>query len=107
MAEHALLDVGLETGRTHQIRVHLAAIELPVPGTVYGAKGDLGLERQFLHAYRLGFAHPVTGAEVDLESPLPPDLVAALDRARGRQLTSAVVFVPSTRRSAVAGVPSP
>jgi 23S rRNA pseudouridine1911/1915/1917 synthase len=84
MAEHAFLEVELETGRTHQVRVHLAAIELPVAGDpVYGVKGDLGLERQFLHAYRLGFVHPVTGADVDLESPLPPDLVAALDRARG------------------------
>ena len=64
--------------------MHLAAIELPVAGDpVYGVKGDLGLERQFLHAYRLGFVHPVTGADVDLESPLPPDLAAALDRARG------------------------
>ena len=84
MAEHALLDVRLDTGRTHQIRVHLAAIELPVTGDpVYGVKRDLGLERQFLHAYRLGFAHPVTGADIDLESPLPADLGAALDRARG------------------------
>ena len=84
MAEHALLDVRLETGRTHQIRVHLAAVELPVAGDpVYGVKRDLGLDRQFLHAYRLGFAHPVTGAELDLESPLPADLAAALDRARG------------------------
>ena len=84
MAEHAFLEVRLETGRTHQIRVHLAAIELPVSGDpVYGVKRDLGLERQFLHAYRLGFVHPVTGADVDLESPLPADLAAALDRARG------------------------
>ena len=51
LAEHALLRVRLETGRTHQIRVHLAAIELPVSGDpVYGVKGDLGLTRQFLHA---------------------------------------------------------
>ena len=82
---HALLDVRLETGRTHQIRVHLAAIDLPVSGDpVYGARGDLGLERQFLHAHRLRFAHPVTGAEVELESPLPDALAAALELARGR-----------------------
>jgi 23S rRNA pseudouridine1911/1915/1917 synthase len=82
-SQHALLDVRLETGRTHQIRVHLAAIELPVSGDpVYGVKGDLGLERQFLHAYRLRLAHPLTGAELDLESPLPTDLAAALDVAR-------------------------
>jgi 23S rRNA pseudouridine1911/1915/1917 synthase len=81
--ERALLDVRLETGRTHQIRVHLAAIELPVSGdATYGAKGDLGLERQFLHAQRLRFAHPVSGDEVELTSPLPPDLAQALERAR-------------------------
>jgi 23S rRNA pseudouridine1911/1915/1917 synthase len=80
---HALLDVRLETGRTHQIRVHLAAIGLPVAGDpVYGVAGDLGLARQFLHAYRLAFRHPVTGAEIDVESPLPPDLEHALFRAR-------------------------
>jgi 23S rRNA pseudouridine1911/1915/1917 synthase len=83
LAEHALLDVGLETGRTHQIRVHLAAIDLPVSGDQqYGVKGDLGLDRQFLHAYRLRFAHPVTGEAVGVTSPLPPDLEAALERAR-------------------------
>jgi len=83
-AAHALLDVRLETGRTHQIRVHLAAIELPVAGDpLYGVGGDLGLPRQFLHAYRLRLAHPLTSAELELESPLPPDLVRALERARG------------------------
>ena len=81
--DRALLDVTLETGRTHQIRVHLAAIDLPVSGDVtYGVKADLGLERQFLHAHRLRFAHPVTGSDIDLESRLPDDLAAALDRAR-------------------------
>jgi 23S rRNA pseudouridine1911/1915/1917 synthase len=84
MGEHALLDVRLETGRTHQIRVHLAAIDLPVSGDAqYGIAGDLGLERQFLHAYRLRFRHPVTGAEVDVTSPLPGDLEQALELARG------------------------
>jgi 23S rRNA pseudouridine1911/1915/1917 synthase len=81
--DHTLLDVRLETGRTHQIRVHLAAIELPVAGDPsYGVKGDLGLERQFLHAHRLRFTHPGTGEELDLESSLPDDLAAALERAR-------------------------
>jgi 23S rRNA pseudouridine1911/1915/1917 synthase len=81
--EHALLDVRLETGRTHQIRVHLAAIGLPVSGDAqYGVRGDLGLSRQFLHAYRLRFRHPVTGEDVDVTSPLPADLEAALARAR-------------------------
>jgi len=83
MPEHALLDVSLETGRTHQIRVHLAAVELPVSGDPqYGVKSDLGLERQFLHAYRLRFTHPVTGVRLDVSSPLPADLEGALDRAR-------------------------
>jgi 23S rRNA pseudouridine1911/1915/1917 synthase len=79
----ALLRVRLETGRTHQIRVHLAAIDLPVSGDpTYGIAGDLGLERQFLHAARLAFEHPVTGADVDVTSPIPPDLAAALEAAR-------------------------
>jgi 23S rRNA pseudouridine1911/1915/1917 synthase len=79
----ALLEVTLETGRTHQIRVHLEAIDLLVCGDpVYGSAGDLGLERQFLHASRLSFAHPFTGERVDAESPLPGDLAAALGRAR-------------------------
>jgi 23S rRNA pseudouridine1911/1915/1917 synthase len=83
LEEHALLRVRLETGRTHQIRVHLAAIELPVAGDpVYGAADDLGLERQFLHANRLAFEHPLTGLRIDVESELPPDLSAALERAR-------------------------
>jgi len=78
-AEHALLRVRLETGRMHQIRVHLAAIDLPVVGDrVYGVR-DERLPRQFLHAARLAFRHPVTGERVDAESPLPADLQAFLD----------------------------
>jgi len=84
LGERSLLDIRLETGRTHQIRVHLEAIELPVCGDpVYGAARDLGLERQFLHAHRLRFCHPFTGEALDLASPLPPELEAALTRARG------------------------
>jgi 23S rRNA pseudouridine1911/1915/1917 synthase len=84
LPEHTLLDVKLETGRTHQIRVHLEAIGLPIVGdAVYGVAGDLGLERQFLHAARLSFSHPFTGEHIETESPLPDDLVAALERARG------------------------
>jgi 23S rRNA pseudouridine1911/1915/1917 synthase len=76
---HALLRVRLETGRTHQIRVHLAAIDLPVAGdTVYGVP-EPGLQRQFLHAARLAFTHPVTGERVEAESPLPDDLAAFLE----------------------------
>jgi 23S rRNA pseudouridine1911/1915/1917 synthase len=83
LPRHALLRVRLETGRTHQIRVHLGAIYLPIAGDrAYGVAGDLGLERQFLHAARLAFAHPVTGEPVDVSSPLPPDLAAALAAAR-------------------------
>jgi 23S rRNA pseudouridine1911/1915/1917 synthase len=83
LAAHALLDVRLETGRTHQIRVHLAAVDLPVAGDpVYGRPLELGLERQFLHAARLAFTHPLTGERVETESPLPDDLAAALARAR-------------------------
>jgi 23S rRNA pseudouridine1911/1915/1917 synthase len=80
----SLLRVRLETGRTHQIRVHLEAIGHPVCGDPeYGTAGRLGLRRQFLHAARLGFPHPVTGAAVDVRSPLPADLREALGRAEG------------------------
>jgi 23S rRNA pseudouridine1911/1915/1917 synthase len=83
LRRHALLRVTLETGRTHQIRVHLAAVDLPVAGDpLYGRAGDLGLERQFLHAARLAFPHPMTGEPVDVASPLPAELQSALDRAR-------------------------
>jgi 23S rRNA pseudouridine1911/1915/1917 synthase len=74
-----LLRIVLETGRTHQVRVHMAAIGHPVCGDAqYGVAGRYGLTRQFLHAQRLAFPHPVTGAEVDVRSELPGDLVAAL-----------------------------
>jgi 23S rRNA pseudouridine1911/1915/1917 synthase len=82
LAAATLLRVSLETGRTHQIRAHLLAIGTPVAGDPeYGTAGLYGLGRQFLHAERLAFPHPVTGAPVDVRSPLPADLVAALDRA--------------------------
>jgi 23S rRNA pseudouridine1911/1915/1917 synthase len=80
LGDHALLRVRLETGRTHQIRVHLAAIDLPVSGDrVYGVP-EPGLRRQFLHAARLAFPHPFTEELVDVESPLPDDLAAYLER---------------------------
>jgi 23S rRNA pseudouridine1911/1915/1917 synthase len=83
LPRHSLLDVKLETGRTHQIRVHLAAIDLPVAGDpVYGRPRELELDRQFLHAGRLAFPHPFRDERVDVESPLPSDLKAALARAR-------------------------
>jgi 23S rRNA pseudouridine1911/1915/1917 synthase len=82
----SLLACRLESGRTHQIRVHLTAIGHPVLGDpVYGPRPSmaaaLGLDRPALHAGRLAFVHPVTGATVDLAEPLPDDLAAALDRA--------------------------
>jgi 23S rRNA pseudouridine1911/1915/1917 synthase len=78
----SLLRLRLETGRTHQIRVHLQAIGHPVCGDPeYGTAGMLGLERQFLHATRLAFDHPFTGERIEVVSPLPQDLQAALARA--------------------------
>jgi 23S rRNA pseudouridine1911/1915/1917 synthase len=74
----------LETGRTHQIRVHFAAIGHPVAGDPeYGSRGRHGLERQFLHASRLGFTHPRTEERLEFTSELPADLKAALERAGG------------------------
>ncbi|QDP97579.1 RluA family pseudouridine synthase [Microlunatus elymi] len=82
-----LLEVKLETGRTHQIRVHMAAIKHPCVGDpTYGANprlaAELGLVRQWLHAVRLGFTHPATGDWVEFESPYPEDLQHALDLIR-------------------------
>jgi 23S rRNA pseudouridine1911/1915/1917 synthase len=83
----SLLDVRLETGRTHQIRVHLAALGHPCVGDLtYGADptlaARLGLHRQWLHAASLSFAHPADGRPVSFASPLPPDLQHALDLLR-------------------------
>jgi 23S rRNA pseudouridine1911/1915/1917 synthase len=80
---YTLLRVSLETGRTHQIRAHLLAIGHPVAGdSEYGHAGILGLGRQFLHAGRLAFTHPMTGERIECTSPLPEDLADALERAR-------------------------
>jgi len=84
----SLLEVHLETGRTHQIRVHMAAQRHPCVGdTMYGAdptlSARLGLTRQWLHAVRLGFAHPATGEHVEFETRYPADLQGALDLLRG------------------------
>ena len=82
LRETSLLRLHLDTGRTHQIRVHLQAIGHPVCGDPeYGTPGLLGLERQFLHATRLSFEHPFTGIPVEVLSPLPADLQGALRRA--------------------------
>jgi 23S rRNA pseudouridine1911/1915/1917 synthase len=84
LGRFSLLEVRLETGRTHQIRVHLESVGHPVVGDrVYGRREEsLGLERQFLHASRLAFPHPETGEPIDVQSPLPHDLELALGRAR-------------------------
>ena len=83
----SLVTVGLETGRTHQIRVHMAALRHPCCGDLlYGADpvlaAHLGLTRQWLHAVRLSFEHPATGREISFESPYPDDLQHALDVLR-------------------------
>jgi 23S rRNA pseudouridine1911/1915/1917 synthase len=83
----ALLEIHLETGRTHQIRVHMAAQRHPCVGdAMYGADPTLTqrlrLTRQWLHAHRLGFAHPATGEYVEFESPYPADLQVSLDVLR-------------------------
>lgn len=77
----ALLRVTLETGRTHQIRVHMASIGLPVAGDrLYG--NGRGSDRLFLHAIRLAFEHPISGDRIDVASPLPEDLATTLVDAR-------------------------
>jgi 23S rRNA pseudouridine1911/1915/1917 synthase len=82
LADSSLLRLRLETGRTHQIRVHLRAIGHPVCGDPeYGTAGLLGLQRQFLHATRLAFEHPLTGERIEVLSALPGDLQVALERA--------------------------
>jgi 23S rRNA pseudouridine1911/1915/1917 synthase len=83
LPETSLLRVSLETGRTHQIRVHLQAIGHPVCGDreYGGTRGELGLSRQFLHAARLAFDHPLTGERIDVVSELPADLAEALELA--------------------------
>lgn len=83
-----LLEAAPRTGRTHQIRVHLAAVGHPILGDArYGGGGDdarrLGLTRPFLHAWRIAFDHPVTGERLELEDPLPEDLREALRRVGG------------------------
>jgi len=82
------MEVHLETGRTHQIRVHFAALRHPLVGDLtYGADpvlaSKVGLTRQWLHAHRLGFEHPTTGRWIEVESEYPADLAAALDVVRG------------------------
>ncbi len=84
LPEDTLVEARLETGRTHQIRAHFAAIDHPVAGDPrYGHAHRHGLARQFLHSARLELEHPFTGEALRFESALPDDLEAALGRARG------------------------
>ncbi|MCX6385072.1 MAG: RluA family pseudouridine synthase [Solirubrobacterales bacterium] len=86
LARSSLLEVTLETGRTHQIRVHLRAIGNPVLGDPeYGITDRYGLERQFLHAAHLGFKHPLTGDRIEVDAPLPKELSSALELARAER----------------------
>ncbi len=91
LGEYTLLETRPRTGRTHQVRVHLAFLGHPVVGdSVYGRrKQHLGLERQFLHAHRLAFRHPSSGRKVDLVAELPPDLERVLETLRRPNLISA------------------
>ena len=83
LSRESYLEARLETGRTHQIRAHFAAIGHPLTGDeTYGGAGRYGLERQFLHAHRLAFDHPRGGERLRFESVLPVDLAAALEAAR-------------------------
>ena len=83
-----LLEAAPTTGRTHQIRVHLSAVGHPILGDrTYGGGGDdarrLGLTRPFLHSWRISFDHPISGERIEVEDPLPPDLILALRRVGG------------------------
>ncbi|MBZ2199262.1 RluA family pseudouridine synthase [Ruania sp. N2-46] len=88
MRRASLLEIHLETGRTHQIRVHMSAVHHPCVGDLtYGADPtiaqELGLTRQWLHAMRLGFHHPATGDWLEITSSYPEDLTVALERLQG------------------------
>lgn len=89
--KYTLLRVEPETGRTHQIRVHLAFLKHPVVGDeIYGKKkNDLGLTHQFLHAWRIAFQHPISGAEMTFTAPLPSNLQSALARIGLGEIISA------------------
>jgi 23S rRNA pseudouridine1911/1915/1917 synthase len=83
LSADTFLEARLETGRTHQIRAHFAAIGHPLLGDpTYGGRRAYGLSRPFLHAHRLSFSHPVSGETMTFTSPLPKELETALDAAR-------------------------
>ncbi len=86
LRRESLLELRLETGRTHQIRVHLEAVGHPLIGdTTYGGPERHELERQFLHSSRIRFEHPVSGETIDVSSELPEDLARALALARNQE----------------------
>jgi 23S rRNA pseudouridine1911/1915/1917 synthase len=86
LALESYLEARLETGRTHQIRAHFAAIGHPLTGdSTYGGARRYGLRRPFLHAHRLAFEHPLSGERLSFESALPADLASALAAARAAQ----------------------
>ena len=88
LSSHSMLEVYLDTGRTHQVRVHLAYLGHPLLGDgVYG-RPDPRLARQFLHAHHLGFRHPSSGEAVEFRCPLPEDLACVLDGLRSQQTTA-------------------
>lgn len=79
-SDACLVRCTLHTGRTHQIRVHMASLKHPLVGdALYGGQAGAGLQRQALHAFRLAFRHPVTGADLVFRAELPPDMAEALD----------------------------
>jgi len=85
LSRETYLEARLETGRTHQIRAHFAAIGHPLTGdTTYGGAERYGLRRQFLHAHRLAFRHPRSGEPLEFSSSLPDDLAAALQAAHAK-----------------------
>lgn len=86
LGHYTLVEARLETGRTHQIRVHFLAIGHPVAGDpIYARRDPLGVGRQFLHSHRLVFAHPISGEEISVASPLPEDLAGIIERLRVEQ----------------------
>ena len=83
---YTLAELLLETGRTHQIRVHMSHIGHPVAGDwLYGGLSPLLIDRQALHAAALSFTHPITGERLRLKAPLPEDMKEALEKLRGEK----------------------
>ena len=84
---YTFVELGLETGRTHQIRVHMASLGYPVAGdSVYGKSTvldkEFGIERQLLHSYSLSFIHPRSGVQINCVAPLWPDMAAVMDKLK-------------------------